>query len=180
MPWQVCGETGVAASALRHFSQSFGDSLQTLMPAYTMNTHQLMKVMKILQISLAIDFAPYSPWWLETGSQGHTHAYISFSSPPPLQPLRSALEAILLCSCLWGPAFSAGFPVTLTILIADTRKIQLDVWATRIKGQTSKSMAKQVHLWIYGHSLPLATSALLVGSVALNKALVTLAFPQHQ
>lgn len=52
------------------------------MPVYTMNAHPLIRDMKILQISLAVeDFAPYSPWWLETGLWGGTLMHMSL--PPP-------------------------------------------------------------------------------------------------
>lgn len=58
------------------------------MPVYTMNAHPLIRDMKILQISLAVeDFAPYSPWWLETGSWGGTLMHMSLS--PPHLPLAS-------------------------------------------------------------------------------------------
>lgn len=137
--------------------------------------HQLKIYLEILQIYLAIDFDSFPPWWLETHPCAHTHS--SFLTP--ISSPRLALQPVLH-SCLWGLAFLTGFPVTLSVLISKRRKTQLEVWATGIKGQASKPIAKQEHLWIYGHSLLLATSVLLVGSASLNEALVALAFPQHQ
>lgn len=111
-----------------------------------MNAHPLIRDMKILQISLAVeDFAPYSPWWLETGLWGGTLMHMSLSPPPPPFSLRGQLYRQYSAAALRS-RFLHRIPCNTYSPHCRYKKNTLEVWATGIKGQTSKSMAKQVHL----------------------------------
>lgn len=182
--WQVCGETGAACwgssqhakallAILWGLSLNFDASLHNERSPTYQGHENLTDFFSCRRFRSLFSLVARNRF-----VGGDTNAHVPFPPPPPFS-LRGQLyrqySAAALRSC-----FLHRIPCNTYSPHCRYKKNTLEVWATGIKGQTSKSMAKQVHLWIYGHSLLLATSVLLVGSAALNKALVTLAFPQHQ
>lgn len=126
--WQVCGETGAACWGSSQHAKALVAILRGLSLNFDASLHNERSPTYQGHENLT-DFFSYrrfrSLFSLVARNRlvgGGTLMHMSLF--PPHLPLASEVSFTgNTLQLLWGPAFSTGFPVTLTVLIADTRKI---------------------------------------------------------